>query len=135
MSDDERLKEDWQEWHRRFCDALEATCGDRTATLDAALKIRKRIRDLEEQQRLSVGDYIEDDLAIRSLAEPILGPEATYGDSIAVPSVVEIMERLRSSLEGRDKAIELLNKGFESACADRDRMKQRIRELEEERGR
>ena len=40
-------------------------------------------------------------------------------------------DELAFTLIGRDKAIVLLNRGYESTCEDRDRLKQQVRELEE----
>jgi transposase-like protein len=42
-------------------------------------------------------------------------------------AMVREVAALKMSVAGRDKAIELLNAGFKSACDDRDRMKQEIR--------
>lgn len=57
---------------------------------------------------------------------------ASGGLGSAAREIVAERDRLKMSLAGRDKAIALLNAGFESTCEDRDRLKQESRRLEDE---
>jgi hypothetical protein len=58
-----------------------------------------------ERLRALVKDDAETDIAVRNIARPVLGDAAVDGDSYGVPTLEDIVERLRASLASHESAL------------------------------
>lgn len=102
------------------------------STAEPAIRTSVIFRGTEGRFLLVKDEDIES-VAVRCNAAPLLAAEVRRlaGEVAALREAneTEILRRIDLDRVGREKALDLLNKGFESCCEDRDRLKQQVRTL------